>query len=362
VQHIGSVLIHAGMFKTGSSSIQTWLRDNATELHDVHHITIVRENSGPAEMTRFEPFTGGRSVTTMAFLMQFHAGLQRSAPQEELSALVDGFIDGLDRVASTLGTVLLTAEGFTSLFSPANELFLQGLDRLAQLHEVRVAYYVRPQDGALESRWRQWGYRSELTPASWVASQADQLHYAGTVDLVNEVAPTVSFEVRPFRSDLLDGGNVITDFGHRFLRLDDPPRPIDHYENAGLPLDLAILLRGAPASLLATPGAAVETGRRQLELGLLGRSWAIAESPRALRSRQVLHRYAYDTFEEENGALARRLQWSIDSFISRPEASESHAGTHLAELDQLWEPSGDETERAYLYAALSDLILDLHPR
>jgi hypothetical protein len=295
------------------------------------------------------------SVNTISFLLQYHLSRQRSATAPELAALADGFADALDRSATELGTVLVTAEGFASLFIAADEPFLRSLDRLAQHHTVRIAYYVRPQHTAMEARWRQWGFRTEMSPSAWVRDQAHQLRYADTVDHVRRLAPGVSFEARPFRSDLLPGGSVVVDFAREFLRIADAPGTSEVNENVGLSLDFANLLRGAPASLLDDPGVRVNAGGRQLALGVLGRSWNLPESSAARESRAVLHRYAFREFEPRNRVLAAELGWATPSFVPPPPESAQSAGD-LDALDDLWKSHASPTARAYLYAALSDLM------
>ena len=54
---MGTVLLHAGMPKTGSTSIQTWLGRHATELRDAHGVAVVVESwdAGPDRAVGFEP-------------------------------------------------------------------------------------------------------------------------------------------------------------------------------------------------------------------------------------------------------------------------------------------------------------------
>lgn len=358
---MGTVLIHAGMPKTGSTSIQAWLRKHATRLSEAHRTSLLHVAETPNGPSRFEAVAAGDNVNTISFLMLYHVRRQRCASARELSELADEFVAALDRAASERGTVLLTAEGFASLFIAADEPFLRSLDRLAQRHTVRIAYYVRPQHTALEARWRQWGFRSEMSPSGWVLDQADSLRYADTVDHVRRLAPNVSFEARPFRSDLLEGGDVVADFVRGFLRIDRSPATDNFLENPGLSLDLAILLRGAPASLLDDPGSRIDTGARQLALGRLGRSWTVDESPEACASRDVLHRYAYREFEPRNRDLAADLGWRTQSFVPPPE-DVTESAPDLADLDTLWKPHASATTLAYFYAALSALVTKSRPQ
>jgi hypothetical protein len=352
---VGTVVIHAGMPKTGSTSIQTWLRRHGQELRDIHDTSVVHvvraTDGGPSQ---FEAVPANRSINSISFLLQYHVARQQGATVQELAALADDFVDTLGRAASD-GSVVVSAEGFASVFGAADEPFLRSLDRLAQTQPVRIAYYVRPQHSAIEARWRQWGFRTELSPSEWVTEQADQLRYADTRDATRALAPSVSFEVRPFRPDLLVCGNVVVDFVRTFLGIVEPAGADDLDENVGLSLDFANLLRGAPASLLNDPGVRVNAGGRQLKLGLLGRSWGLEETAAACESRAVVHEYAYAEFEPRNQALIDALQWPTDTFVPVPDGGDSQVRA-LTDLDALWQPPESASARAYLYAALSDLM------
>ena len=61
--------------------------------------------------------------------------------------------------------------------------------------------------------------------------------YLQTLESVEQSAPHVSFEVRPFRSDLLEGGDVVIDFAKHFLEIDDvpPAESEDRWSNRGPP-------------------------------------------------------------------------------------------------------------------------------
>ncbi|MDQ1532397.1 MAG: hypothetical protein QOF28_158, partial [Actinomycetota bacterium] len=340
--------------------IQTWLGAQASYLRETRGISIVQvveaDDAAQAGTWRFEVVDAGPSVNAVLFLLPYYARSQQSAPVNELTALVDGFVEALDRAATDLGTVLMTAEGFASFFIAGDERLLHGLDRLAQRHTLRIAYYVRPQHTALEARWRQWGFRSEMSPSAWVRDQADSLRYADTLDQVRRLAPNLSFDVRPFRPDLLVGRDVVVDFARGFLGIEDPPAATAIDDNVGLPLDLANLLRGAPAALLDDPGSRINTGARQLALGVLGHSWTVEESRAARESRHVLHRYAYREFEPRNRDLAAQLAWPTESFVPPPEPADPELEADVEALDDLWRPRASPTARAYLYAALSQLV------
>jgi hypothetical protein len=62
----------------------------------------------------------------------------------------------------------------------------------------------------------------------------------------------VSFEPRPFRADLLDGGDPAVDFARRFLDgVEAYARPEARiWSNVGLPLEVVNAIRHAPPDLL----------------------------------------------------------------------------------------------------------------
>lgn len=122
--------------------------------------------------------------------------------------------------------------------------------------------------------------------------------------------------------------------------------------NPGLPLDLAILLRGAPPEVLAA-ATMVDGGLRQHELARLARSWGVAPSPAVERSRQVLRAFAHHELEPGNRALVERCGWPTDHFVPPPPEG---VAPDVAVLDELWEPAAPPTVLAYLHHALAALL------
>ena len=261
------------------------------------------------------------------------------------------FVESLDHQASTTGTVLLTSEFFSDLLVAGDETFLLGLEQLARVHGVRVAWYVRPQHAALEARWRQWGYRGDQEPSSWIRSESTKLHHDKNLEVISRTAPSVALELRPFRRDLLDGGDVVIDFVRQHLGLDAPTDAAEFHANPGLPLDFANLLRGAPTELIEDEP--IDMGLRQMKLGDLARHWDIPESSTVRRSRAILQRFAFEQFEAGNQRLLGTFNWPTDRFVEPPVEPRLDSTADLSELDQLWEP--DPTAQAYLQAALAEL-------
>jgi len=337
------VVVHAGMPKAGSSSIQAWLQAHSDELAR-HHDTVLlvartrRAPDGGNGLTIEEHRGGG--VNIGKFVTRY---LAVGRPRKHIDRLVDAIADHAARHTG----VILSSEGFAQLFSDGDEKLLGGLESLARQHTVRVAYYMRPQHTALEAAWRQWGFRTRDSPAEYVRRLAAGLHYERTARVAVQWAPSVSFEPRPFRVDLLDGGSPVTDFVRTFLPAVDAAEHGEVWENRGLHLDLVNALRDAPATLV---GSGPHDWRALRELSRLTEAWAVPESDNVCRSRLVLQAYCHSEFETGNRQLLARLGWNVDQFV--PALDDASVDGDLNQLDELWRPRASAAERRLLHAAL----------
>lgn len=207
---MGAVLIHSGMPKTGSTSIQAWLRDVASDLARDRGVQVVVDGFGPDGRTLLvEPYGAGPIVASTAFALAMAGAVNRPDERELQERVVGQLVDQLDAAARRHGTVLVTSEALHGLLVPPTEALLAGLEDLARRHAVRVVYYVRPQDTALEARWRQWGFHQPVPPSEWVRAEVDALRYAEALAALEARAPSIAFEPRPYRADLLAGATSL---------------------------------------------------------------------------------------------------------------------------------------------------------
>ena len=344
---MAKIVIHAGMPKTGSTSIQRWIVEQRDDLHRQHGVQILVANrrtpGTPSDGVRLEPYENEADDVSSNWLLWtwFAADRPPDIPRR--------FFEDLSELADEHATVLITAEGLSHAFT-LDELFILGCERLAERHDVVVAIYVRPQHGAIESDWRQAGYKHrERRPSQWVRNQTRRLRYLRVLDAFRDLAPSVTLGMRPFVPGLLDGGSPVKDFARRFLVLDD--EQADLHANPTLPLELVNLLRHAPDGWFWTWTENVDLERYPRErVAEVFAGLEIPESPRIHRSRLVVREHCHTTFEHENQELIRRLDWPIAEFV--PHADGLQGSWDLTELDTLWEPEASASERALIYHTL----------
>jgi hypothetical protein len=338
---MGRLVLHAGRGKTGTSSIQRWLAEHASWLRTQHGTEVLAVVPGNSTL-EVAPPKPGSSKSVLG-----HAPLDTP----RLTELFEQF----DRWLSKRDVVVVTSEGFGAWFYDAHDEILRIVEVFGAAHDICVAYYVRPQHTVLEAHWRQWGFRTGLKPSDYLRGRLQALHYLATADWVRNTAPSLSFVVRPYRNDLLVGGNVVSDFTRVFLGLEHvPTASSDVWENQGLSLDVVNVLRHAPPGLFWTSPHDNEKLGRLRNLGLA--EWPITESTNALRSRIILQAFCYEEYEPENEELIRRLSWPTDHFVPPAGSDLDEHDIDLTELDRLWEPDGPEQERELLFHALSALL------
>jgi hypothetical protein len=337
------IVFHAGMPKAGSTSLQEWLAANVSSLRarGVDCVRIVRPRSD--EPARLEPATPGNVVST--FVAKDRGTRARVAQQ---------LCDALDTYASNTDICVVTSESYEVFFNgQGRRAVLPHLDSLSERHDVRVAYYVRPQHEWLESAWLQWGFRRPTPPATWLRGQQARANYFDTYATVREVAPRLAFTMRPFRNDLLDGGHVVHDFARTFLGTDDVSFTAEPtWSNRSLPLEAAILLREAPAGMF---WSSVHDNKRFYPLKERLLSWGVEPTALVAESRAVLQHYAHETYEPGNRRLIEQLGWPTDHFVPPPETAPP-SNLDLDALNEMWKAKASDAELQYLWAALHDIV------
>lgn len=349
------IIFHAGMSKTGSTSIQEWLASHLSLLQSRGIQSMRIEQRTPADPVALAPST--RTNATSKFLPAARDPASRPEAARRIC-------EELDAHAAHAEVLVVSSESYEVFFNdvvPAERDAASGptvlghLEALARAHSVRVAYYVRPQHSWLESAWLQWGFRDSRPPDVWLRRQRSRLEYLQISDQVRQAAPHLSFDMRPFRADLLDGGHVVSDFARVVLGLTDlaPAATPESFSNPSLPLEAAILLRGAPRGMFWSN---MHDNKTFYPLKKMIVQWQLPQTELAARSRRVLQRYAHATFESDNHALIRERGWDTDYFVPPTDDSDDTADPELAELNDLWTSTASDAERRILYRAMQQLL------
>lgn len=351
---MSTILVHAGMPKTGSTSIQTWLRKNAATLREDHGATVVIDRVAPDGDLVTVPYERGPWVASLGFLLLVNHEQQGAADPDRLADLGVAFADRLVGAADGHGDIIVTAEAFAQPTLEGNPAMIHALQRAAQHHRVRVLLYVRPQHDAVESRWRQWGYFNASGLSEFWRSQLPTLSYWPQIERAKTQAPDVEFEIRPFRRDLLTDGDVVVDFARHACGVDGvAPHALG--DNPGLSLDLVMLLAGAPDDVVRSDdgnGVGTDWGRRQVTLSSLTAEWDVPVSDQAQEVRRAIHSLAYRQFAEENRLLAAAHGWGGGEFVPAPPDEIEVA---VEDLDRLIAPRIDASTLAILRSAIRDL-------
>jgi hypothetical protein len=345
------IIFHAGMSKAGSTSLQGWLAENLALLRSRGIESMRIEQRTPAD-----PIAVVRSTRENATSKFLPAARDRATRPEVARRICEQ----LDAQAAHADALVVSSESYEVFFNDGSDVSgvptaLGHLDELARAHTVRIAYYVRPQHSWLESAWLQWGFRDSRPPDLWLRHQRSRLMYLRIFDAVRQVAPHLSFEMRPFRPDLLEGGHVVSDFVRVFLGLRDlpPTETRERWSNRSIPLEMAILLRGAPLGMFWSN---MHDNNIFYPLKKLILQWELPPTDIAARSREILQAYAHATFESDNQQLIRQLGWETEYFVPPTEGGADPSGAGLAELNDLWRSAVSDGERQILFAALKQLL------
>ena len=351
---MATAIIHAGMGKTGSSSIQLWLAANMNILSEKYGTNVLRA------YVRSDEETGRLKCILQQVEEDTHSDsnelvqASHSMVAEEKHAFYASFYSQLRDFLDRGINVIISAEAFYTLLVNYNHAFLTPLNNIAENHNVHVAYYVRPQDEAMESAWRQWGFRTNMAPHKYLLSYEKSLHYYNTYLKLIEVAPKVKFTLRPYRNDLLSSGNVVTDFVNNILGLNEAEFTNSRsvWVNPTLPLEIVNLMRALPRNVLWS------SPHDNIKLNRLKRIFAFDDgdgSERTRKSRQIIKNYCYSKFEKENESMLHEMKWGADEFITGLNNKESALGGKLEEVDELWKTKASRAELEFIARLLENI-------
>ena len=181
------LILHIGANKTGSSAIQSFLRQNHKVLATAGVLVPDRELGTSNKVTGEHVFAFQEFINT--------------GNRAELEARVRAL------ARSDAKTVLCSAE---NLSNGANfQLFNKALAGI----DCKVVLYIRRQDELLTSSWQQWNSKRETDLDAWLVLALQRLgHWQRCIDGWETVAGTGNVTVRIFQRSDLANNDVVDDF------------------------------------------------------------------------------------------------------------------------------------------------------
>ncbi len=295
LSRVAEIIVHAGMAKTGSTSIQRWLTQNRRAPRGTPVQLVAADGSRPTK-TRANSISSSPTprVTRTRAASSWRGAPTDSRPRSR-SASCTISANWRRRTARCWlppKRSACSSTGSTNHFWPRST-------RSAREHTVRVAYYVRPQHTAIEALWRQGGFRRAAPPSAAVVGEAaSSLHYLRTksrrAKRSRRTCTSTYARSAPISSTAAAQSPTSP---ARFLGIDTGGPDIQ--ENSALPLELVNRLRHAPEGMFWNgtaelyPRGKLRAAAAQLEL---------PSSPATKRSRQILRAYCRQEFEADNRA------------------------------------------------------------
>lgn len=345
---MSDILIHAGMPKTGSSSIQKYLSLSKKALA-TENISLLVVRNHKTDLCSINPFERGR-VNSGSFVHNYQKS--DNAGKILLARLLT---QQLDKYAGDCKKVVVTSEGFTRLIFSSDDIFLSSLVKLSKKHRVTILYYIRPQHTLLEAGWKQWGFRSGKKPSEYLRKKAKHLHYLTALKSLEQYGRDINIVIRPFRRDLLQGNDVVFDFCTYLGIKPTHEELINAESNIGLPLEIANLLSSIPQGILWKDMHDVINIDK---LKKVIKTIDIPPSDKSQLSRNILKNWCFHIYEKDNLKLIQKLEWETDYFIAK-ENEINGKPKNLSALDALWKTAISDSEQLFLSHILQRTLRDV---
>lgn len=323
-----TIIFHAGMAKTGSTTIQRFLYANCRTLEARDSVVCVCVPQTALELGQL------RLVRTQhAEEPRLNANLFRNLFSTTESGLfIEQFSQQLTQLESAGKTVVISGESISQLLLNERPRFMAFLEDLADSYTVRVVIYLRPQHSYMESAWREWGFReAHQYPSDYFRKLQRSLRYGEHWDYWTRQAPSVRFVVRPFVQPLLESGDVLADFCLHAIEKDLNDLVIPERENVGMSLSAINLLRALPGNRLWTNPNDNRIFRRIKSLEPI---FSAGQDETEAHCRALLRELAGLWCSESNKKLAEVFPWAADHFICHRGNNPRDLACVMDEIDQ----------------------------
>ncbi|MGH6880961.1 MAG: hypothetical protein ACREFM_08580 [Hypericibacter sp.] len=201
------VVVHIGAPKAASTSIQSFLRQNAGRLRE----------QGICPLDKFlAPIEPGDSARMGPQMRSEEILVGAGSAAEKTASLADLYCSaiGTPTRASGCDRIVFSAENLARL-SAERDIVIAAFQQVARRFDLQVVFYARRPDVWLESCWKQWTLKvSRASPAQWSLECAEQ----GIPDFLGEArawSTSLGRErlfVRVLDPAVLWGGAVLEDF------------------------------------------------------------------------------------------------------------------------------------------------------
>jgi hypothetical protein len=212
-QELQKVIVHVGAPKVASTSIQSFLRRNASQLREQGIYPL------DSSLLPLLPLKPGKA-SLMGPDLQFEAILAGAGDiREKTSALVDRYCRAFEAEARNAGggVIVWSAENLTRL-SADRRILLAAFEAVARRFDLDVIFYVRRPDLWLESYWKQFALKnSKEPPARWALQRAETGYpdFLAAARAWAEVVGRNRIVVRPLDPAALWNDGLLADFAAR---------------------------------------------------------------------------------------------------------------------------------------------------
>lgn len=184
---MGQIWMHIGSPKTGTTSLQGFLTDNAETLRDEGRLNFVE---------------AGRSHIA-------HNQIAAASRSGQVTPLLDDICREADKMPDAVH--VLSSELLFNLFT-ARKLGNGVTDEFKS--RTKVVSYIRRQDAYLEALYKQFLKNSRIEPdrQAFLADAPRRVRYLDTLNAYGQIFGDENVVVRPFSADKLIAGDVVQDF------------------------------------------------------------------------------------------------------------------------------------------------------
>ncbi|MEP3347586.1 MAG: hypothetical protein ABJN34_04385 [Litoreibacter sp.] len=283
---MGQIWLHIGSPKTGTTSLQNFLNDNADTLR----------NSG-----RLNFMTTGRAHIA-------HNQLAASARTGNATKLMEEMLREADKTPDM--TQVASSEMLFNLHT-ARKLSNAAPEEFKQ--RIKVICYIRRQDSYLEALYKQLLKNSRIPPdrQAFLDDAKRRLHYLNTFNTYADMFGEENVIVRPFGPKWLVDGDVVRDFAHYLgMPITRDLRVVEGFSNKTFSAEMS--------ELLSQMGDLTDFNTREVIRELIA-----INHPGTIKSRDVFSRSErlglMNQVNRENRRLVKRFMPEYKEFFQTPD-------------------------------------------